>query len=285
MDQLIKISDLTGKVIAEYGYDEKGNRDFSKDSNGITFYQYGAADQVLYEMDNNLKITKEYTYDDNGVPVTLIYKGVSYYYLTNYHGDVLGLTDKDGNLVASYSYDAWGNILSQDGELAEVNPYRYAGYRYDEDTKLYYLLSRYYNANDGRFITKDSFKGDLKQPLSLNLYAYTENNPVKYVDPNGYRKIISIKLAGAIFNTIIGLAVGAGVLGIQSYIIKKGAKAAARVFTRTIVSRLQAWGAKKLAFAVSFAVTTAMNYLDVGTRIAKVIDRYDRHPRNNWLDV
>jgi RHS repeat-associated protein len=57
--------------------------------------------------------------------------------------------------VAEYEYDAWGNILSQTGSLASENPYRYAGYRYDEVTGLYYLMARYYDTNIGRFITVD----------------------------------------------------------------------------------------------------------------------------------
>lgn len=65
------------------------------------------------------------------------------------------------------------------------NPYRYAGYRYDKATGLYYLQSRYYDAKNGRFITRDSFEGFQDKPLSLNKYAYTENNPVNLVDPNG----------------------------------------------------------------------------------------------------
>ncbi|WP_301281693.1 RHS repeat domain-containing protein [Lysinibacillus capsici] len=47
--------------------------------------------------------------------------------------------------MAEYTYDAWGNNMSQSGTMATINPYRYAGYRYDEDTKLYYLIARYYN--------------------------------------------------------------------------------------------------------------------------------------------
>ena len=66
-----------------------------------------------------------------------------YYYLTNYRGDLLALTDEIGTVVAEYTYDAWGNILSQTGEMAKENPYRYAGYRYDEETKLFYLMARY----------------------------------------------------------------------------------------------------------------------------------------------
>lgn len=55
--------------------------------------------------------------------------GSTYYYLTNYRGDVLALANTNGDIVAQYTYDAWGNIMNQGGTMATINPYRYAGYR------------------------------------------------------------------------------------------------------------------------------------------------------------
>jgi RHS repeat-associated protein len=66
------------------------------------------------------------------------------------------------------------------------NPIRYAGYLYDANAKLYYLQSRYYNPATGRFLTKDTYEGDRTDPLSLNLYIYAHNNPVRYTDPTGH---------------------------------------------------------------------------------------------------
>lgn len=117
----------------------------------------------------------------------MIYKGVPYQYITNYRGDVLGMTDESGKLVASYTYDAWGNILTQSGtkdHLDSINPYRYDGYRYDENTKLYYLMARY-NPDTGVFLSLDPVRGDTMNPLSLNGYNYANNNPVMNVDPDG----------------------------------------------------------------------------------------------------
>ncbi|MCG6172870.1 hypothetical protein JEG43_01545 [Anoxybacillus sp. LAT_35] len=123
--------------------------------------------------------------------------GATYYYHLNGHGDVVALTDASGNVVAQYEYDAWGNILSKTGAMATANPYRYAGYYYDGETGLYYLMARYYDANMGRFITRDTFHGFENEPQSLNQYAYTKNNPVMYVDPNGnYAWIVLSFLSG-----------------------------------------------------------------------------------------
>ncbi len=185
-DQLTEIKSLTGATVASYRYDENGRRVYSKDSNGETYYRYnGLTNQVLFEEDASGVITKTYTYDDKGSPLTMTYLGSTYYYLTNYRGDVLALTDNNGDIVAEYAYDAWGNIMSQKGNMATINPYRYAGYRYDENTKQYYLMSRYYNPDTGVFLSLDPVRGDTMNPLSLNGYNYANNNPVMNVDPDG----------------------------------------------------------------------------------------------------
>jgi RHS repeat-associated protein len=150
----------------------------------------------LDRADGNSNIAAEYTWDALGRPVTMTKGGVTYYYHVNGHGDVVALTDASGNVVAQYQYDAWGNILSKTGALATANPYRYAGYYYDEETGLYYLMARYYDANMGRFITRDTFHGFENEPLSINQYVYTKNNPVIYVDINGHFAFLLVPLAG-----------------------------------------------------------------------------------------
>ena len=92
-------------------------------------------------------------------------------------------------MLGEYKYDAWGNILSQGGsELLTINPFRYRGYYYDTETGLYYLNSRYYDPETGRFISPDDvdvLSDTLTQPNGLNLYAYCYNNPVMMTDPDG----------------------------------------------------------------------------------------------------
>ena len=94
------------------------------------------------------------------------------------------VTDESGKIVNRYQYDEWGNILHQEEELK--NPIRYSGEYYDEESGLYYLRARYYDPSTGRFISRDSYEGQLINPLSLNLYTYCYNNPLKYVDPTGH---------------------------------------------------------------------------------------------------
>lgn len=212
LDQLVEVKDLTSQTIAKYSYDEEGRR-ISKTIDGSTTYFHYDGDQVLYETDANNQILAEYTYQENGLPLTMMRNNQTYYYLLNGHGDVIELTDQAGNTVASYTYDAWGNILSQSGEMANQNPYRYAGYRYDGETGLYYLMARYYNSDTRVFLSLDPVMGDSKNPITLNGYLYANNNPVIYSDPQGNMAA----LAGVYFIPGIGevalLATGAVVLG------------------------------------------------------------------------
>ena len=108
--------------------------------------------------------------------------GVEYYYIRNAQGDIIGLKDKTGTQVVSYAYDSWGKLISTTGSLASTvgvkNPYLYRGYRYDTETGLYYLQSRYYNADWGRFINADGLIGQTGALLGHNLFSYSNNNPV-----------------------------------------------------------------------------------------------------------
>ncbi|WP_420795533.1 RHS repeat-associated core domain-containing protein [Desulforamulus aeronauticus] len=90
-------------------------------------------------------------------------------------------------MVNRYAYDEWGNILSKQEQV--TNPLRYAGEYYDDESGLYHLRSRYYDPTIGRFISRDSYEGDINNPLSLNLYTYVENDPLSYVDPSGHSLI------------------------------------------------------------------------------------------------
>ena len=103
-------------------------------------------------------------------------------------GDIIAIRDELGNVVAKYIYDAWGNILHEEGSMASVNPFRYRGYYYDVETGFYYLQTRYYDPTICRFINADNYElvGELSQTAGqLNLYAYANNNPVMLTDETG----------------------------------------------------------------------------------------------------
>ena len=105
------------------------------------------------------KYTNEYLYDIDGTVCGLKYNGTAYYFYKNLQGDVIAIADDTGAVKATYTYDAWGayEIESDTSgcNIATINPFRYRGYYYDTETDLYYLQSRYYNPEVGRFINAD----------------------------------------------------------------------------------------------------------------------------------
>ena len=103
-------------------------------------------------------------------------------------GDILKVVDENYNIYAEYQYDIWGNcnIISNINNIANINPIRYRGYYYDNETNLYYLNSRYYDSFTHRFISIDSIEYmDFDTLGGLNLWTYCNNNPIMYVDPDG----------------------------------------------------------------------------------------------------
>ncbi len=103
----------------------------------------------------------------------------------NQQGDVERVISTDGTILASYTYDAWGNVLTSEGTLAASNPIRYRGYYFDTETSLYYLQSRYYDPAVGRFINADGSVSTKRGINSGNMFAYCENDPVNKTDVDG----------------------------------------------------------------------------------------------------
>ena len=148
-------------------------------------------------------------YDAQNRPAVVVYNGTAYAYVKSLQGDIVAILDENGNTVVSYGYDAWGALLWCTGELAEtlgkVQPFRYRGYVFDEETGLYYLRSRYYNPNLGRFVNADRAFDANASVTTYNQYAYCDNCPVIYLDSEG---------RGLFTSLVIGFVVGALVSGI-----------------------------------------------------------------------
>ena len=147
------------------------------------------SEQRTDEETGNVIRTIYYVYDANGQPVGMKYNGVQYWYQKNMLGDVVRILNASGAEVVSYAYDAWGKVLSVSGSLSSTvgaaNPFRYRGYYYDTETGWYYLNTRYYDPNIGRFLSPDTILGANGGLLGYNLYAYCNNNPVNHIDPTG----------------------------------------------------------------------------------------------------
>ena len=141
----------------------------------------------------------DFAYDESGKPFAMIdqlsAQPKTYYYVLNLQGDVVKLVTESGAVVASYEYDAWGNILASSGSMAEKNPLRYRGYYYDNETGYYYLHSRYYNPEWGRFINAEDFNYlNTKNRFNLNAYMYSWNSPIVFEASKGTEPQISINI-------------------------------------------------------------------------------------------
>ena len=168
----------------------------------------GKVARETIKTNNSLTAVLDFVYDESGKPFALKYStnGTSfqtYYYVLNLQGDVVKLIHYipgfEYESVATYEYDAWGNILSSSGKLAEINPLRYRGYYYDNETGFYYLQSRYYNPAIHRWINSDSLIGQAENIQGTNLFSYCFNNPVNMTDSTGnWPKLSTIFAAVAV---------------------------------------------------------------------------------------
>ena len=208
-----------------FSYNDEGLR-VRKSVNGyadITYLYNGS--QLIGEKVNN-DVLLLYIYDEAGSVIGLKYREAiysgdlydCYYFEKNLQGDIVAIYNEAGTKIGGYKYDAWGKpavVLESTATTIErqivqtYNPFRYRGYYYDTETDLYYLQSRYYNPEWGRFLNADDpgylgANGDL---ISYNLFTYCGNNPITRVDS-----------AGDFWNTIIGAVTGAIVGGITAAI-------------------------------------------------------------------
>jgi RHS repeat-associated protein len=188
-------------AIMTYKYNDQGYRTskkIDKITQGSQTISYTLdSDKVIYETDGTYAII--YTYDYDGKLIGFTYdpnvnvtsNEQDYFFLRNQLGDISHILNANGTTVVHYVYDAYGNIIKTDvtsgyAHIAAINSYTYRGYRYDSEIGMYYLNSRYYNPEIGRFINSDGLLGLEGDILTTNMYAYAVNNPIMNIDPSGY---------------------------------------------------------------------------------------------------
>ncbi len=217
-----------GKTIS-FQYDENGlrHRKTIKENNIVTEqYDYVWSDGTLisqtytnFAEEVTTSDTARFIYDSWGaLQGFILNNSETYLYVKNLQGDIIAIVDELGEVIVEYSYDAWGNVTFSESSLQNmtkastlcfVSPFTYRGYCYDYDIELYYLQSRYYSAEIGRFINTDdtqiaiATQGEI---LGANLFAYCNNNPVMNVDFTG---TIAANVVGAVIGTVIGIVGGA----------------------------------------------------------------------------
>ena len=167
-------------VTAEFVYNADGLR-VQKTVNGVATKYTLHGKNIVHMTSGTDEL--HFFYDAQNRPAVVVYNGTAYAYVKSLQGDIVAILDENGNTVVSYGYDAWGAPLWCTGELAEtlgkVQPFRYRGYVYDEETGLYYLRSRFYNSSLCRFIDMDCLIH------SGNTFAYCCNSPASMHDVCG----------------------------------------------------------------------------------------------------
>ena len=148
--ELASYSDTNNNV--SYIYNNDGIRT-SKTVNNVTTNYYLKGNKIVFEEKNNTMLYFIYNNDElDGFK----YNGNTYHYHKNLFGYVIGIYDSNNNEIVTYEYDSWGVLVNtidnSNINLSTINPFRYRSYYYDEETKLYYLNSRYYNPVVGGFM-------------------------------------------------------------------------------------------------------------------------------------
>ncbi len=194
----------------EYSYDEDGLRhrksiyvnDVLTEEYNYTWANGKLVNQVYTTYQNNTSTSYavKFIYDSFDTPQGFILNNdKTYLYLKNIQGDIISVINESGETVLSYVYNAWGEFEQKVGAgdsntielMKKFLPFAYRGYCYDYDTGLYYLQSRYYSPEIGRFINTDDTQIAIATQgtiLGANLFAYCENNPINYVDYFGLEK-------------------------------------------------------------------------------------------------
>ena len=165
----------------------------SKTVNGVVHEYIYDGDLLISEQFGDTLLI--YVYDEAGSPIGFKYRTTgyaigafdSYVFGKNLQGDIVAIYNTSGTSVATYKYDAWGNVISATGTMASVNPFRYRGYYYDTETGFYYVSSRYYDPEVGRYLNADSVMAGVGGSVQgYNLFAYCFNNPVNMSDSSGH---------------------------------------------------------------------------------------------------
>ncbi len=242
-----------------YKYDGEGLR-VSKE------YTSGGSNITIKYLYDGVRLLEEYgsrniqfLYDGGNTPIGFQYGGNTYYYNKNIFGDVIGIFDTNLNTVVTYAYDSWGKLLSiksangvdvtnNTSGIGYINPIRYRGYYYDNETGLYYLQSRYYDPEVGRFVNADGQLTTGSDLTGLNLFAYCGNNPVNRVDPTGE----------AWWHWALGITAAVAAVALTAVTLGTAAPAAACSLTMIGMSIGMSYAAASTVATVAVVATTAV---------------------------
>ena len=155
-----------------------------------------------------------------------------YLYNKDIRESTTSLTAADGEAAATYEYDDFGSTTVTSGADLD-NEICYTGQIYDQSSGLYYYNARFYDPENARFLTQDTYRGENDQPDTLHLYAYCANNPINYTDPTGHFvwKVVGAVIVGTAayklgkeyglksWRLALCTAVGAGIGGVAGHFL------------------------------------------------------------------
>lgn len=265
-----------GRELATLRNNEKNlNISYKYNDNRIRTEKIVNGERTQYLLDDDIVILEikgndvfYYEYNENDELIGFKYNDEQYYYTKNGQNDIIGILNNNFEKIITYEYDSWGKLISikdeQENDITNdtnsigyKNPYRYRGYRYDNETGLYYLQSRYYDPEIGRFISADDLLATSCGVLEHNMYAYCNNNPINQMDSSG-----DISIA------IVGLVIGIAALVISSFNSSSN--------TGVVSSLVE--GVGSVASSVTSGVKNA-----VSTVKAKTRKKRDKNKRENMI--
>jgi fibro-slime domain-containing protein/RHS repeat-associated protein len=264
------------------------------DENGIRVSQTVNGEETRFLIDANrdyAQVLEEYT-SSGVIRVSYVYGndlisqnrgGEQSFYHVDGLGSTMALSDQIGLIIDKYVYDSFGLTFRKNGDIN--NLYLFAGEQADLNTGLDYLRARYFNKSNGRFISRDTFEGFSKQPITLNKYLYGNTNPINFVDPSGNITIGDAIGTVALLAVLSGLAFGArkvinsiesGIYVVGHPVIGNGLSSPRHLSVRIIPENFIKWAAiAKKSFDGEFIIT-----LGAGSEDGKLVSDINR-----YLDV
>ena len=225
--------------------------------------------------------------------VGFTYNKHRYIYQRNIQGDIIRIYDVETDeVVAEYSYDAWGNQNvknKNEDNIGDISPIRYRGYYYDNETGLYYLNARYYDPKLGRFISPDTFSvldDTMGEINGLNLYMYCKDNPVMYADPSGCFALTVTALVWIAFGVSALVGATASVISQEIATDWQHINVLQVIWDAGIAGIGGALSMSPLGWGAMIAANTALGFVgSVGGHLIQGHDLFGENSGEYWTDI
>lgn len=255
----------------QYEYNEKGQRT-KKYKNGVLYKSYYYDNDLLIKevksaVEEESGHTIYYLYDANNMLYGFILNNTRYYYIRDCYGLILGIVNSSGTLIVEYVYDGYGNIkqiIQNNTDVGNINPFRYKGYYYDVETGYYYCNSRYYNPEWCRWVSPDPIEYlDPESVNGLNLYCYCYNNPIIYKDSSGCYPMLT-NILGVLLSESSKLVGNVNIKHANKYLKKQlSIQDAQKIISKRKINI-------KARQLIRDKYDEALNYLELGKTLKKV---------------